>query len=171
MPSQSIKIGPFSNIYVGNYDSNGTLTKVSSINFGDFQLEESTDEQYLAGYDRAIQSGLHTIKISMSFHGDDDALIKLSKGMDLDTVGKDSPPEFNNYSLFLSHPNEEEKSSIFIPKCRVEKRTALSYSKTNPTGISLSFIAQNRNRYVKLMYMDTVSNLAVIMGVRSPVSV
>lgn len=81
---------------------------------------------------------------------------------------KSAPSTFAQYTLLLAHPDENEASSILLPKCYTIKKMETNYEKTGATKVNLQFVAFNRNRYIPLMYIDTLDNLATILGVRSP---
>lgn len=45
----------------------------------------------------------------------------------------------------------------------------INYDKGQATKVDLQFVAFNRNRYVRLYYMDTADNLSTLLGARSPI--
>lgn len=92
----------------------------------------------------------------------------MARGLAL-TEDKDDGSSFAQYVLLLIHPNDEERSSILLPKCYTIKRMELNYQKDQATQLSIEFVANNRNRFAQLYYMDTADNLATVLGARSPI--
>lgn len=109
------------------------------------------------------------ITLRVSFYGDDEILIKIARGLALTATNKDDPSTFAQYVLLLIHPNDEEQSSLLLPKCYTIKRMELNYQKDAATKLDIEFVALNRNRFTRLYYMDTADNLAAVLGSRSPI--
>lgn len=169
MPANNFKIGPMSSLYVGMYGETDILTRVTAVTTGPTTVTESLPETFVPGLQTTIQSGLHEVSFNMTFYGDDELILRLSRGLDLVSGNADDPPEFNTYQVLLLHPIEDEPSSFFFPRMRIVHTTALNYDKTRATEIGLQFIWQDRNRYTRIYYQDTYDNLAAIMGAVSPI--
>lgn len=169
MPSFNFKAGVFNGIFVGTYLGGDTLIPIPAVNFGPITINETLGETFYPGLQRTLQIGLHEVTINMSFYGDDDIVLKLARGLPLVGGGKDDDPQFSEYVLLLTHPDDTEESSFLFPRVRVAHNMTLNYEKTAVTGTQLTFLAQNRDRSVDLFKMDTVDNLAAELGVRSPV--
>lgn len=169
MPTFNFNIGPFSSIYVGLSNSSDVLTPITAITTGPITFVENTPEAFLPGIQTTIQSGQHEVSVNATFYNDDDLVLRLARGLDLLSGNIDDPPEFNTYSLLLLHPDENIKSSYYLPQVRVVHNISLNYEKTRCTEMSLTFTWQDRNRYNRIYYQDTYDNLAAIMGFRSPI--
>lgn len=168
MVAQVLKIGPFAAFYVGDYGSSDVLTRIVAINTGPINITESLPEQFLPGLQKTIQTGLHEVQGTLNFYGDDDNIIRLSRGIKL-TDPVDGAPEFNTYSLLLLYPDESANSSYFFPQVRFVHNTALNFEKTRATEINLNFLWQDRNRYNNIFYKGNYDDLAAIMGSNSPI--
>lgn len=79
MPLENIPIGPFVAIYIGDYGNSDVLTQIHSIGTGPAILKDTVPETYEAVLDNSIQSGLRKVSVTLSFYGDDNLIINLSR--------------------------------------------------------------------------------------------
>ncbi len=181
MPSNVVKIGPFSAIYIDDYAGTGILTKMTDIDTGPYVLVDEIPEQVepVAGYN-SVQAGLRKVSVTMAFYGESQILINLSRGLLVNEVSGYVGSPFNQYTLLLADADETATTSVLIPRCYTVKNMGINKEKTAPTKINYTFIATDRNRFVQipiigtsnsvpLMYMDTLDNIATALGGRSPV--
>ena len=170
MVAQNILIGPIAAMYVGHYGSSDPLTRVTSVSTAPIVVTETLPEVFLPGLQTTIQNGMHEVRFSTSFYGDDELLLALSRGLSsFDSGDIDTASEFNTYQVLLLHPDEDVNSSWYFPQVRVIHDTTLNYSKTQPTEITLQFTWQDRNRYNPIYYQGTYDYLIDIMGPVSPI--
>lgn len=162
-----LKIGVPTSLYIGDSIDTSPLALLGVIGTGPINITETLPEQFVPGLSITIQAGLHEIQATGTFLGDSDTLLKLSRGISLsDSV--DSAPEFTTYSLLLVYPDDTANSSWYFPKVRVVHTTPINYSKTEATVLPLTFIWQERDRYIPIFYKNTIDNLIPIMGSKSP---
>lgn len=167
MPSQSFHVGPFTNIYIGISTASGVLTELTSVTTGETVMTYNIPQAYNFALNNMIQSGPHSISLTLRFLSDDPEVVKLAMG-NFFSDNQDDPSAFLQYTLLLAHPDTEAESSILLPRCYTNKTVNLNWAKTNVTSIPLTFECLDRNRFNVLYYKDTLDNLSAILGSRSP---
>lgn len=171
MPALKPIIAPFSSCFIGNYGDSAVLTRISSFRTqGATIREEMPTSNALRCLDyNVIQSDNWTIRVTLSFLKDnDDMVVRLCRGL---TISQDinSPIATNQYQLLLIAPDETTKDSYYFPRVRTEKVREVSYSKTAPSVIQLTFIGEERNVNNPIVYVNTPAALATVMGSVSPI--
>jgi hypothetical protein len=169
MPLISITVGPYSQIYVGDYGGSDILLPIDSIATGAQIFVDELPEEFVPSIENSAQSGLHRVSIKGSYYGDNNLLIKLARGLSVDATPIDSGSTFAQYTLLLMHPEETSDKNLLIHRCYTTKRMELNYQKDQATQLNLEFVAINRNRFVELYNFGTADDLAVILGARSPI--
>lgn len=163
----NIPVGSFSSIYIGDYGSSSVMTPITSIRTVGCSIKEELPTAYFTCLDNAIQSGNHIIKVSLTFYGLDDLLVRLAHGLTIsETVS--NPIGSNQYQLLLLSGDPLTKTSFYFPKIRTEKVMEFAYNKGSATALQLSFTAENRNVNTVLMYKDTQASLKTTMSSISP---
>jgi len=169
MPTNRIQIGPFAAFYIGDYGGSDVLTQILPLNTGPITVVDDVPEQYEPVVDNSVQSGLRKVTINLSFYTDDQIIINLARGLLVGETDKSVGSPFAQYVLLMAYPDETAYSSVLLQKCYTVKHLSANYEKTAPTKIDLQFVATNRNRFNSLINIDTLDNIATILGSRSPV--
>jgi hypothetical protein len=144
---------------------------ITSLTTGPLTLSDEIEEEFFQSLGTVAQTGFRKISLGVTFYGDDATVVKLSRGLTLTSgaSSKDAGSSFAQYTLLVSHPNDPATSSLLLPKCWTQKKMSINYAKTAVTQIEVTFLAQSRNRFENLFYMETLDELAVILGARSPI--
>lgn len=169
MPTTNIKVGPFTALYIGDYGASSVLQQIPDLTTGTQTITEDVPEEFFVAVDNSLQVGRHRAEVTLTFYGDSDLLVKVARGLSVDATNKDDPSTFTQYVLLAISGEDEDKSSFLFPKCRTTKRLSLNYSKTEVTSISITFIAEDRDRFNDILYINTPDALASILGARSPI--
>lgn len=168
MPSNSIKAAPFSSAFIGDSASSIALEVISDLRTNGAVISETLPTVFLPSLGRDIQSGNHTVSVTLTFLGDSDLTTKLARGIPI-SGDPDDPPGTSLYSLLLLYPDTTEKSSYYFPSMRVDKNFSANYSKGVVTSVAVTFTGEARSVSTNIFYKDTPAALDTIMGSKSPI--
>lgn len=162
-------IGAFNAIYVGDADTSDVLVQLGSDTTGGYRIEYNCPQEYheATGW---IQSDRAMLDITLAFNEPTEETTQLAMG-NLPDSGEfpDKPPDFVKLAIFLIHPmGDDERLSIYIPLCVVDKKWVFEAFKDKNTINPIKFLATDNNRFNELVFRRTNSELDTVMGVRSP---
>lgn len=169
MPLIPITIGPFSKIFVGNSTSSAELTEITGITTGPSRLFEGFEEKYFPGLNKQLQVGTYTATVPFAFYGNELIVHNLARGRSVTQTDRNAPSENTFYTVLLLGIDETSSSSILIDTCRTDRKFEKTFAKTEPGSTPINFTAENPSRYVKIITYGTAAELAVILGIRSPI--
>jgi hypothetical protein len=177
MPAKNFLCGPFSEVYVGEWDDETPLLRIPSVRTGGGlfvgdQGEEEDKPLPVKDYNTE-QGKLAGAQMSLRFYGDHIILENVINGNALDEEFKDIPSSFLMYSFLFLHPNQTGDHHIYFPRARVVKRKEQNSSKTEGTTTPMIVMASDRNRHNQLYYKryltgDAPNDLFTIMGDQWP---
>lgn len=169
MASDTVHVGPFSAVYVGVFGASDVLTQIT-IDTTDVQTIEWEMPEVVNYFLRnSVQTGPQRIAASLTFLSDDPNVVKLANGNFVTTTNQDDASTFAKYVLLLIHTDEEAESSILIPECYTLKSLRYSNSKNDATKTPLTFQWVEPDKDTKIYYKRSASDLASILGARSPI--
>lgn len=169
MPLLDVHIGPFSAVYVGLATGVDVLTQLTGVTTGANRVSVNIPETFNYSLNNSLQSGPVQIKADLTFLSDDPDAWRLAYGNWLTASYEDSSSQFVTLTLLMIHPDEDSESSVLIPVCYALKSIQSDYSKTSATTLGVSFVWQDLNRYNVIYYKRSASDLATILGPRSPI--
>lgn len=168
MPSTSILVSAPDAIYIGDFGVSTVLTRITDLRTSGVRINEDFPTETIPALSYAdLQSGLWRIEIVITFLGDGDFPTRLSRGL---TISQDvnAGPGTSQYALLIVAPDDTITSSYYFPRVRTIKSRNIPYTKSAPTITEVTFLAEDRNPTVSLMYKNTPTGLASALGVRNP---
>lgn len=118
---------------------------------------------------RFNQAGLVTVSMELTFYWSEEAH-RISMGNTIDTPGPiDDAPSNNEYTVLLLTSDENDRPSILIPRCSSRRGLSNDFLKTNATDVPVVFYRAERNKQIQVFRRGTYSELAAILGARSPI--
>lgn len=158
-PIVNIPLFAFGAAYIGDYGSSSTMTAITDLRTNGANLDEQFPTQYEVLLGKDIQTGNHLFTIDLDFYSDGLLTGVISRGNPITTAAINSAPGTSLYTLLLVAPYANYQDSYFFPNVRTARTRKVKYSKTDPTVLRITFIAENRNPNVDLFYQDTIPNL------------
>lgn len=170
MTTQIAPFGPFAAVYAGSAAGSGALELVSEKRTEGSILKYVVPEKYIPILNTSIQSGLATLTFSVTFIGAGEIASKLAMGNKIETgqANIDGGSQFEEYAILLLDADPDSSDSFYIPRCYTLKDMTINRKKTEVLRLPVSFIAQNRNRFIQLFHRGTHAEIADEMGSRSP---
>jgi hypothetical protein len=168
LATDTLTIGPFTAIWVGDADDTDVLERINLERTGGGTLTYSTPEAYLDCVNNTVQAGRAALQVTLRFASTDAEAIKLAMGNLLSATNADDPSAFAQYAVVLLHPDTTRRESIYIPRCWTKKELNLGYTKNDITSTPIQFQATNRDRFTQLFYRRTKAEIATLLDTRSP---
>ena len=165
----SVIIGPWSNIYVGDYTDTNVLTEITDLTTGPSELYEGFEDQFFPGLGKQLQIGTFQSTVPFVFYdGNDINVHNLARGLSMANTNINTPPENTLYTLLLIGPNTDLQTSVLISPCRTKRDKKVSRAKTSASSVALLFTAENQSRYSGIITYGTPDELSTVLGIRSP---
>ena len=169
----NLPIGPPAAVYMGTYGASAVLTKITDCRTNGTVVTETFPQSFVqslnSGAGSNIQSGNHSLEVTLEFYSDSLMTARLTRGLPIDWPYINTPPGVGQYAVLLVGPDPEGISNFYFPLLRSTNIRALPYKKTVGTTTAVTLNVETRNPITTLFYQDTLANLAVIMGSISPV--
>lgn len=173
MPYPNLSIGPYVSAYAGDASpSVAVLTQLISTRTEGSDLDYGMEEAYVDVADNSIQIGRALLNFNLTFYGfDDETIMKLAMGNSVEDLGVeiDDPSSFQKYTLLLLDSDPDSPTSTLIPECYTLKRLRQPRRKQSIAQMRIDFTSTNRNRFIQLFRQGTYTELATILGARSPI--
>ena len=166
MPTNKVPIGAFAGVYVGITGQASALTYISADRTNGCSVSESLPTEYVISIDAPVQSGDHTVTITLEFLSTDDQVTCLARGLPLG-YDVDAGPGQTQYALMLAYPGNTSDNYYFA-KVRTEKTYNRQYGKTRATSTVVVFVAEAREIPIKLLVKGTLAKLQTAMGAQYP---
>lgn len=171
MSKESVVIGVYSAIYIGDSNVSSPLTALRTETTNPFRLLYAVPEDdYYESVDGPLQNDRARLDVDLvSLTPDIEVKLLALGNLPSSTGYRDELPENSqqSYSVLLVHP-EDENGNIYIPKCFIKKQIDTSADKSNPSTVPIKFYATNRNRHTKLYYERSLDDLVSVMGAKYP---
>ena len=165
MPKQTFQIGPFNAAYIGLTGQSTALTQLNSVRTNGAEQSENLPSEYVVSIDGPVQTGDHTVGLTLEFIGTADEVTCLVRGL---PPGSDinNPIGQNQYALFVAVGEGED--NYYFPKVRTEKSYKRSYNKRSTTNTVVVFTGEKRSVTDPIMYKGSLVLMASAMGSQYP---
>lgn len=170
MPGISPSVYTFASIYLGDAaPASGQLINVPNIRTQGVRITDSTPSVFFPWLSLSAMSDLREVRVETQYYDTSTVnIVELaSKGISLSGDISD-PSDLQMYSLLLVSPNENSRESFYFPNVRTEINYSASYTKDNGIVVPVSFFIQTEDLVKEPYSKDTIANLIVEMGSRSP---
>lgn len=167
MPKFSTPIGPFSGVYVGLTSQATALTQLSDVRTGGGTIDESLPTEYIVALDAPIQSGNHTVRLTLSFLGNSNEVIRLVRGLPPGS-NINAPIAQTQYAVLVLGADPLGEDNYYLPKVRTEKTSNRAYSKTATTSTAVVFVAENRDVTQNIIYKGNLATIQAAMAGQYP---
>ena len=169
----NVPIGPPAAVYIGTYGASAVLTRITDLRTSGTTVTETFPQTFVqslnSGAGDNIQSGNHSIELTLEFYSDSLMTARLTRGLPIDWPYINSPPGVGQYAVLLVAPDPESISNFYFPLLRSTNVRPLGYKKTAATTTPVTLAVETRNPITTLFYQDTLANLVSVMGSISPV--
>lgn len=166
MSKESVIIGAYSAIYIGDYNSSSPLSELGSNTTGPFRVAYAVPEDdYLESVDGPLQNDRARLDVDVELLDTSVEAKLLALGNLPSSTGyRDELPASSqqSFSVLLVHSSDTE-GNIYIPRCFVKKVMNTSADKSKPSTVPIKFYATDRNRHNKLYYERSLDDLSSIM--------
>lgn len=171
MSKESVIIGVYSAIYIGDYNSSNPLSELNSDTTGPFRLAYNVPEtDFLESVDGPLQEERARLDVDVELLDPTIEAKLLALGNLPSSTGyRDELPASSqqSFSVLLVHSTDID-GNVYIPRCFVKKTLNTSADKSKPTTVPIKFYATDRNRHNKLYYERSLDDLSSVMGAKYP---
>lgn len=165
MPKQSTPIGPFNAIYVGLTGQASALTQLTSVRTNGARQNENLPSEYVVSIDGPVQTGNHTVGLTLEFIGTADEVTCLVRGL---PPGSDINNPIGQSQYAILAIAGEGSDNYYFPKVRTEKSYERSYNKRSTTNTVVVFAGEKRDVATPIMYKGTLVLMASAAGSQYP---
>jgi hypothetical protein len=159
--------GAFQSVFVGDYSLTSPLTKIYSERTEGIKCTDVQPVTFIPSLGINVPSGVHVVRFSVKFYGDDDLIYQLARGVPVAGSPNDAVVSKAFYTFCLVFPIATLKRSYVFTNVYTETPLEVAYGKFN-TEDPITFVGQNTNPNVQMLYKNTLANCKTYLGSRSP---
>lgn len=163
-------LGTQSLFFVGSMAATGTvLTRIRAVKTAGNNISDIVPTEYVPSIKQRVQTDLRKVTLTSPFYGDSQAIYNLAGNIPMSATGLNSPCDYTEqYMVFIVDKASGSDKCYVLSNINSVGGRILGYSKENPTVVSITLEADDRDPSVNILFKGTLPDCITQLGVRSP---